>query len=149
MVVTWIVALGLIVFAQVATRNMKQVPDGAQNFLEWLVESLYGFLEGILGPHLVAADVLVLRHDLHLHPRRELGRARFPASARSAGDTRRPRAFGSSEPFFRGANADVNLTLAMALVFFACWIVWGLREVGPVGVLQGAVRAEGREHRRC
>ena len=32
MVVTWIVALGLIVFAQFATRNMKQVPAGAQNF---------------------------------------------------------------------------------------------------------------------
>src|SRR5262245_49702785 len=52
MVVTWIVALGLIVFAQLATRNMKQVPDGPQNFLEWLVESLYGFLEGLLGSHL-------------------------------------------------------------------------------------------------
>ena len=37
------------------------------------------------------------------------------------------------QPLFRGANADVNLTLAMALVFFACWIVWGLREVGPLG----------------
>ena len=36
MVVTWIVAVGLIVFAQLATRSMKQVPDGAQNFLEWL-----------------------------------------------------------------------------------------------------------------
>src|SRR5262245_4372406 len=49
MVVTWFVALGLIVFAQLATRNMKPVPEGAQNFLEWLVESLYGFLEGLLG----------------------------------------------------------------------------------------------------
>src|SRR5262249_47415773 len=53
MVVTWIVALALIVFAQTATRSMRQVPDGAQNFLEWLVEGLYGFLEGILGRHLV------------------------------------------------------------------------------------------------
>ncbi len=53
MVVTWIVAVGLIVFAQIATRSMKQVPDGAQNFLEWLIEGLYGFLEGIIGPHLV------------------------------------------------------------------------------------------------
>jgi F-type H+-transporting ATPase subunit a len=25
------------------------------------------------------------------------------------------------------------MTLAMALVFFASWIVWGLQEVGPVG----------------
>ena len=32
---------------------MKQVPGGAQNFLEWLVEGLYGFLESIIGPHLV------------------------------------------------------------------------------------------------
>src|SRR5215472_10646788 len=53
MIVTWIAAVGLIVFAQLATRKMKQVPDGAQNLLEWLVESLYAFLEGLLGPHLV------------------------------------------------------------------------------------------------
>src|SRR5215467_13491097 len=53
MVATWIVALGLIIFVQITTRQMKQVPDGAQNFLEWLVESLYNFLEGILGRHLV------------------------------------------------------------------------------------------------
>ena len=53
MVVTWIVAVGLIVFAQMATRRMAQVPGGAQNFLEWLVESLYGLLESIIGRHLV------------------------------------------------------------------------------------------------
>src|SRR6476620_4848090 len=52
MIVTWIVAVGLIAFAQFATRNMKQVPDGAQNFLEWLVEGLYKFIEGVIGPHL-------------------------------------------------------------------------------------------------
>src|SRR5262249_44094355 len=49
MFVSWVVALALIVFAQVATRHMKRVPDGAQNFWEWLVESLSGFLEGIIG----------------------------------------------------------------------------------------------------
>ena len=31
----------------------QQVPGGAQNLLEWLVESLYGLLESIIGPHLV------------------------------------------------------------------------------------------------
>ncbi len=53
MAVSWVVALGLIIFARIATRRMDQVPGGAQNFLEWLVESLYGFLEGLLGKHLV------------------------------------------------------------------------------------------------
>src|SRR5947207_1170868 len=53
MVVTWIVALGLIVLARLATRSMKQVPDGLQNFLEWLIDSLYRFLEGVICPHFV------------------------------------------------------------------------------------------------
>ena len=53
MIVTWLVAAALILFARIATRNMKQVPDGAQNVLEWLIEGLYGFLEGIIGSHLV------------------------------------------------------------------------------------------------
>ena len=50
MLVMWIVAVALIVFAQIATRNMKQVQDGAQNLLESLIEGLYDFLEGIIGP---------------------------------------------------------------------------------------------------
>src|SRR5207342_3631243 len=49
MLVTWIVAVGLIVFAQLATRRMSQVPGGAQNFMEWIVEALYGLLESIIG----------------------------------------------------------------------------------------------------
>src|SRR5262245_55663478 len=45
MVVSWIVAVGLIIFARIATRDMKNVPSGAQNLLEWLVGGLYDFLE--------------------------------------------------------------------------------------------------------
>jgi len=53
MAVSWIVAVALIIFARIATRNMKRVPSGAQNLLEWLVGSLYDFLERIIGPQLV------------------------------------------------------------------------------------------------
>ena len=53
MLVTWIVALAVILFAQIATRNIKPVPTGVQNFWEWLVESLYNFLEGMIGRELV------------------------------------------------------------------------------------------------
>ncbi len=67
MVVSWIVAAGLIIFARVATRDMKRVPDGAQNLLEWLVGSLYDFLQGIIGPELVKRTfwffATVGRHD--------------------------------------------------------------------------------------
>src|SRR5690349_6633192 len=53
MIVTWVVTVGLIIFSRRATRNMKNVPDGSQNFWEWMVESLHNFLEGIIGHHLV------------------------------------------------------------------------------------------------
>ena len=53
MLVTWIVAAGIIVFAQLATRKIQAIPSGAQNFWEWLVESLYNFLESIIGRDLV------------------------------------------------------------------------------------------------
>ena len=45
--------MGIIALARLGTRNMKAVPAGAQNFWEWMVESLYEFLEGIIGSHLV------------------------------------------------------------------------------------------------
>src|ERR1700732_5039614 len=45
MLVTWIVAASIIIFAQVATRRVKPIPSGIQNFWEWLGEGLNNFLE--------------------------------------------------------------------------------------------------------
>ena len=97
MLVTWIVALALIVFARFATRSMKQVPSGSQNFVEWLVESLYTFLEGILGPHLVrrtfwffgSVFIFILATNWV---------ASFQESARSGGGMRLPRDSASRSP---------------------------------------------------
>jgi F-type H+-transporting ATPase subunit a len=52
--------------------------------------------------------------------------------------------FVVSEPWLRGANADLNLTLAMALVFFACWIVWAIQEVGVGGIARSCSRRKAR-----
>ena len=135
MVVSWIVALGLIIFARVATRRMDQVPSGAQNFFEWLIESLYGFLEGLLGKHLVDrtfwyfATVFIFILSANWM-------GLIPGVGAIGWGHATPHGFKIDQPLFRGANADVNLTLAMALIFFACWIVWALREVGPMGFLK-------------
>ena len=135
MVVTWIVALGLIVFARVATRDMKQVPGGAQNFLEWLVESLYDFLEGIIGPHLVKRTFWFFA-TIFIFILAANWVGLIPGVGTIGWGHQTAHGFVIDQPLFRGANADLNLTLAMALVFFACWIVWALQEVGPVGFLK-------------
>jgi F-type H+-transporting ATPase subunit a len=135
--------VGLIVFAQVATRQMKPVPDGAQNFWEWLVEGLYTFLEDIIGSHLVeqtfwcfaSVFIFILTSNwLGLIP----GVGTIGWGHQSA------HGFRIDQPVFRGANADVNLTLAMALVFFACWIIWAIREDGPVGFLKELFAPKGQ-----
>jgi len=135
MVVSWIVAVGLIVFAQVATRKMQRVPAGAQNFWEWLVESLHNFLAGIIGPHLVKrtfwffATIFIFILSANWF-------GLIPGVGTIGWGERGPHGFKIEEPLFRGANADLNMTLAMALVFMACWLVWSLREVGPIGFLK-------------
>jgi F-type H+-transporting ATPase subunit a len=142
MIVTWAVALVLIAFSQFATRNMKLVPDGAQNFLEWVVEGLYGVLEGIIGHHLVArtfwffatAFIFILAANwLSLLPGvGTIGWGHHGAAG-----------FRIDQPLLRGANADLNLTLAMAVLFFACWLVWSVREVGVGGMLHELFGAKG------
>jgi F-type H+-transporting ATPase subunit a len=32
-------------------------------------------------------------------------------------------------------NADLNMTLAMAMIFFVCWTVWALQANGPGGFI--------------
>ena len=54
MLVIWIVAAGIIIFSQIATRRVRAIPSGIQNFWEWLVEGLHNFLENIIGRELVA-----------------------------------------------------------------------------------------------
>jgi len=142
MVVTWIVAVGLIVFAQLATRTMNEVPGGAQNLLEWLVDGLYKLLESVIGPHLVARTfwffatvfifILAANWITLLPGVGTIGWGRQTAHG-----------FMVDEPLFRGANADLNLTLAMALIFFALWIVWALQEVGVRGMAKEMFGAKG------
>ena len=135
MVVSWIVAVGLIVFARIATRDMKHVPGGAQNFLEWLVGGLYDFLESIIGPHLVKRTFWFFA-TIFIFILSANWVGLIPGVGTIGWGHQTPHGFVIDQPFFRGANADLNLTLAMALVFFACWIIWALQEVGPVGFLK-------------
>jgi F-type H+-transporting ATPase subunit a len=133
--VSWIVAVALIVFAQLATRNMKPVPDGAQNFLEWLVESLYKFIESIIGSHLTEQTFWFFATIfIFILSANWIGL--IPTVGSIGWGHQTAHGFKIDHPLLRGANADVNMTLAMALVFFALWIYWSVKEVGPSGFLK-------------
>jgi F-type H+-transporting ATPase subunit a len=136
MTLTWAVAAVLIVFAQRAMRTVRSVPEGSQNFAEWLVESLHEFLEGIIGHDLVKKTFwffatififILFTNWFGLIP--GVGSIGWGHPDESGA------LHHLSEPLLRGSNADMNMTLAMAMVFFVCWTVWALQANGPGGFI--------------
>lgn len=136
MVVTWVVAAFLIVFARLATRQIREVPEGIQNFWEWMVESLHDFLEGIIGADLVKRTfwffatvfIFILASNwFGLIPGVGTIGWGHPDAQGHMGHL--------SEPLLRGVNADLNMTLAMSMVFFLFWTVWALQVNGPAGFI--------------
>ncbi|MGA2241313.1 MAG: F0F1 ATP synthase subunit A [Verrucomicrobiota bacterium] len=132
MLVTWIVAVGVILFARFATRKIQEVPSGAQNFWEWLVEELYGFLEGIIGPKLVKKTfwffatifIFILATNWF---------GLIPGIGTIGWGVPGEHGFEVTRPLLRGGNADLNMTLAMAMTFFGLWTVWALQANGVKG----------------
>jgi F-type H+-transporting ATPase subunit a len=133
MVVIWTVAILLIISVRVATRNVQLVPSGAQNFWEWLVETLYDFLEGIIGPDLVKrtfwffATVFIFILFTNWF-------GLMPGVGTIGWGVPTPEGFEVKTPLLRGGNADLNMTFAMSMIFFACWIIWAVQSVGIKGV---------------
>src|SRR6266404_7580151 len=136
MLVTWIVAAGVIILAQTAMRNPKRIPGRRQNFWEWLVEGLYNFLEGIVGRKLVQKTFwffatlfifILFVNWFGLIP--GVGTIGWGHYDPTTGF------FHVDRPLLRGGNADLNMTTAMAAVFFVLWIIWAIQANGVGGFL--------------
>ena len=132
MVVMLIVAAGIILVAQLATRKAKMIPSGLQNFVEWLVESLYDFFEGVLGEHMVKKTFwffatififILFTNWFGLLP--GMGTVGWAEAGHHNEHI--------SEPLLRGVNADLNMTLAMAAMFMVLWLFWSLQALGVGG----------------
>ena len=142
MIMTWVVAIGIIVFAQFATRKIQAVPSGAQNFWEFLVEGLYGFLEGIIGHQLVKKTFwffatififILFTNWAGLIP----GVGTVGWGEHAHGSVLGLASFDHvSRPLLRGVNADLNMTSAMAVTFFVLWFIWSGQSNGPMGFLK-------------
>jgi F-type H+-transporting ATPase subunit a len=105
--------------------------------VEWIVESLRDFLESVLGRALTSqtywffatAFIFILFTNWF---------GLLPGVGTVGWGT--PDASGHlhhiSRPLLRGANADLNMTFAMSVVFFAAWVYWALKANGPMGLLK-------------
>ena len=109
-----LVALIIALLAYFASRNPKMIPGPFQNGVEALVEALYDFIVGILGP----------RHGPRYVP--FLGTLFIYILVMNL--------FGII-PFFESPTSSLNITVAMALTVFLYAQFIGLKELGVVGFL--------------
>ncbi len=125
MVTGWIVSIALILVIRAAVRRPKLVPDGGQVVVESVVEGVRGLIEPIVGKHmvkptfplLVAFFTFILIHN-------------WSGMLPGVGTFGMVREDGSFHYFMRPANADLNMTLGLALVSFFAWIFYVLRFAG-------------------
>lgn len=130
----------LTIILRLATRKMSRIPGGMQNFVEWIFETLYSFVEGLIGKHLAKRYfwyfatiflLILLSNYMGLIP--GVGEITY-----------------GGKPLFRGANADLNVTLFLGLFYTVLWFVWSIREqgfkhfilhiFGPKGGLKGMLK---------
>jgi F-type H+-transporting ATPase subunit a len=141
MLMAWIAVGIIVVFCRIATKQMTLVPAGVQNFCEWVVETLYDFLESILGSYLVKktfwffASIFVfilVSNVIGLLP--------------GVGTIGRYDDHGRLVGFLRGGNADLNMTLAMSVIFAVLWFYWAVKENGVKGFLAHIFAPKGKFH---
>ncbi len=139
MLVSWGVTLIIIFMARAAAGRVAMVPRGMQNFFEFMMETLYETLEGIMGAHLTRrtfwffASVflfILFSNWLSLVPL--IGNLTVMPE-------------GGHEPvgLLRAVNSDLNMPLAMASLYGILWLYWSVREIGPLGMLQHVFGVKG------
>jgi F-type H+-transporting ATPase subunit a len=132
MVTSWVVALALIVAIRLAIGRPKLIPTRAQAVVETLTQGILDITSPIVGekaakptfPLLIALFTFILIQNWSgLVP----GVGTIYIADHNTG--------GWSE-LIRPGNADLNATLALAIVAIAGWLYFIMRYAGPVFVLK-------------
>jgi len=130
-IVTILVTALIVIFARRATKEMKLVPVGRQNFFEAIVEALYDFLGGIVGKHMIPRCFAFLATVVIFLLATNLFGLLPGVGTIGFGVKNGPLSLATvDQPLLRPSGADLNMTAAMALVFMVLWFYWTLSEVG-------------------
>lgn len=110
LMMTWLTMAIIILFAVLATRNLKLKPQGWQNFLEMVLDALLEQIDENMGPRGRKLAPLVITLFLFLVVGNEIGLI----------------------PGFKSPTADLNTTLGLALMIVIIVHVLGIMNKGPV-----------------
>jgi F-type H+-transporting ATPase subunit a len=120
---TWVVMAILIVFSFFATRNMTMIPSGVQLVAELIVGALYDFFTSVVGKHIKQFFPLIASFFMFIVVANWFG---LLPGVGTVGFYEA----GKFVPILRGANADLNMTLALALISIVSIQYFGFKTLG-------------------
>jgi len=125
MLTSWIGAVILIFISLLATRKMKMIPSGWQNTYETVIEFLLNTANGVIGDMRATKKYFPLVATLFL----------FIISNNWLGLVPGVGTIGLHEgekfiPIFRSGNADLNMTLALAVTTVFAVQIFGIAAIG-------------------
>lgn len=139
MVCTWLVVILIIALVRVSTGKLSEVPGTGQNVMEALIEGWESLMGNVLEPKVVKwvfpfatsfFIFIVISNFTDLLP----GVGSIGWVHEKTGD------FHSvphvEVPFLRPPTSDVNLTTAMASIFFVMGLYWAVRYNGFWGLIK-------------
>ncbi len=147
---SWIAMIILILVAVAATRQMKLVPTGVQNFFEMIIEGIFNLAESVAGARgrkffPVAATIflfVVISNLLGLIPGfGPIGLIEVDAKHPAPDGILTfdiPKIFahqhaGILAPFVRSPSTDINFPLALALISVTLTQIFGMQALGFFG----------------
>ena len=111
----------ITILLRLASRRMQRIPGKLQNFVEWVFELLYNFVEGLTGKKIAkkyfwyfATVFLFILVSNYMGLLPGVGSILY-----------------EGEPLLRGANADFNVTIFLGFSYAILWFIWVMKEQGP------------------
>lgn len=129
MVTSWVVAVVLIIAIRLAVRTPKLVPSRGQAVVESIVQGIFDIIKPIVGSK-VARPAFPLLVGLFTYILIQNWSGLFPGVG-----TVMIQEHGAWSELIRPGNADMNGTIALALVAMACWFYFIMRYAGWKAVI--------------
>lgn len=132
-----LVVLSLVLwFARKATKNMTLVPHKAQNFFEFIIEFLYGQVEGIVGAKQAKlAFPLLGTLFIYILVSNWFGLLPGVGTIGWGESTGFLSIKAAHDPLLRPPTADLNATIGLSVSAFIVWLFLTIKEVGVWGFL--------------
>jgi len=129
MLTSWIGSFLLILVALLATRKMKLIPSGIQNVFEFAVEALYNTANSVIDDEKVTRKVFPLVATLFLF----IVFNNWLGLVPGVGTIGLHHFVNGKEaliPLFRSGNADLNMTIALAVTTVIAVQIFGIVVIG-------------------